>query len=722
MTDIFQPAQYAYLHTGSSCVVKTSKVELESFQDFSTAYFSGVALGKFGFISGDFSKQSHHSGAVDELADASGEWMAIARDSNSQNCRFLVFGDASGFCPIFYSILPDSGVIVSDSFHGVVRGIKESGSDVTLNIAHYVTSITAHHLHFENPSVEQTMANEIYILRRDQALEVKKDELNFIPRSLLGDANRVDNYESALSHGVESLTRSLQSLSQDPELIKTINLSGGVDSRMALSFITTAGLESEFSINSSDPRTWHNPSTRETIERDVAIANQIRSDLDMSWAEKDNSSLLQFDFQDSLAFHQGFRSNFSFNFRPNFGHSIFETPRLTIRGGGGELLRATATGGKISTQIQQIYTNDVSSNVELVKKWYLRRSPTDGIARDLIEKYFSGLGHLFRGDSLEESLNTYYQNTRNRTHFGHLRQSHTTNNTSIHLLANSYFIRAGELLPFEVKKNGKLVKDIFAHTDPSLLQYEFENQESTQELTKAGYDKVDISYSTWESDYDVIAHKKSKTSVVPNWSAQSRGIVSPYDRAMAAKSYLYRAFRIVEDLAGDEFGDVIRQIHQSVKQRISKNPTQLFSAVAKVASAVDLQFPVILNGNTLHLHCTSDGKNRRSGANRLILPRVVPRDGWNDRPVLEVDVSLLSIKGKLVAEARTNVVPLTGTRFAFHLYRGKEKVAQSWYAESQRRTFDIPDRPGTYSVRCYWRSSGNSMPSYSLSSPQITIN
>ncbi|QYR17875.1 hypothetical protein JJQ73_02000 [Corynebacterium glutamicum] len=724
MSEIFQPAQYVHIHTGAhnhGLLEQDSSGELNLYE---VSLFSGVALGKFGFVGGDFSDNSNPSMRVRELADATGEWMAIAEQKNDLETRFIVFGDASGFCPIFYSEISGEGIIISDSFHGIIRGRAESGQLVSLNIGHYVTSVTAHHPHFDNPSVQQTMANEIQILRKDEALAVTADGVKIIPRSSLGLAGDLDNYEDALDQGIDSIRESLQMLSQQRDLIKTINFSGGVDSRMALSFVTSAGLENFFSLNSSDPRTWHNPHTRDTIERDIAIANKIRGDLGMSWSTKGATKLLQFDFQDSIAFHQGFRSNFSFNFRPIFSHSISEQARLTIRGGGGELLRATTTGSKIASQISELYAAEGknAANASLIKKWYLRQSPAKDEAAEIVSNYFSELIGHFNGETVEESLNSYYQNTRNRTHFGHLRQSHTTNDTSIHLLANSYFLRAGELLPFEVKKSGKLVRDIFTNTDSKLLSYQFENEESTRELCLKGYKKVSFDYAGWQSEYDSVAKQKGKSEKVSHWNAENRGIISPYDKIASAESYLARAFRVVEELSGEDHAGIIRNVHQLVKSRATSNQAHLFSAAAKVASAVDLRFPVISHGNVVHLHCQSSYSTLTKELPVNISSRSVPRDGWNDKPIVEITPILSVVDKKFVAEVETNIPATPGMRFAFHLYRGKERVGESWYAYTQRRVFSEDPIPGKYTVRAYVKASGDLSPSYSFISEPIVVN
>src|SRR5699024_5018187 len=92
-------------------------------------------------------------------------------------------------------------------------------------------------------------------------------------------------------------------------LQKSISLSGGVDSRLVLSLITSSGFVDEFRVSSVDPRTWRNQSTRDVVERDIAIADAIRNSLNLEWSTVGEREFLQFDFRDSLNFHQSYKSS-----------------------------------------------------------------------------------------------------------------------------------------------------------------------------------------------------------------------------------------------------------------------------------------------------------------------------------------------------------------------------------------------------------------------------
>ena len=60
------------------------------------------------------------------------------------------------------------------------------------------------------------------------------------------------------------------------------------------------------------------------------------------------ANFLQFDFRDSLNFHQSYKSPSP---APP-GHTVQSDLKITFRGGGGELLRTTLTGERIAEQIR----------------------------------------------------------------------------------------------------------------------------------------------------------------------------------------------------------------------------------------------------------------------------------------------------------------------------------------------------------------------------------
>src|SRR5699024_2414776 len=124
-----------------------------------------------------------------------------------------------------------------------------------------------------------------------------------------------------------------------------------VDSRLVLALIESSGLKDEFQLSSVDPRGWKNKNTRDVVERDVEIADYIRSMFGLEWSTVGGREFLQFDFQDSMNFHQSYKSNFAHSFSAPPGHTVQDDLKITFRGGGGELLRTTLTSERIAEQI-----------------------------------------------------------------------------------------------------------------------------------------------------------------------------------------------------------------------------------------------------------------------------------------------------------------------------------------------------------------------------------
>src|SRR5699024_5871189 len=165
--------------------------------DFRVTRIAGLAVGESFAIESNLSYRLSQNLTVCELQDALGEWMAIG-EREAANCTdFVVLGDSSGYCPIFYAESSDH-VVVADTFMGAVHGLKHLGLTPELDIAHYIATLFPAHPHFNNPSVRRTMSSKIQILGIDNALLIQSTGTKIISRSEL---NRPESssYEDQLA-------------------------------------------------------------------------------------------------------------------------------------------------------------------------------------------------------------------------------------------------------------------------------------------------------------------------------------------------------------------------------------------------------------------------------------------------------------------------------------------------------------------------------------------
>src|SRR5690625_358934 len=119
---------------------------------------------------------------VNDIVDSSGEWSALAANRDGAFSSYLAFGDYAGYAPIFYAIIPGKAIVISDSFSGVVQGFTNLGGTTSLNMGNYLTLITGRARTFETLVASQTMANEVSILRPDEALFVNNENAIIIDR------------------------------------------------------------------------------------------------------------------------------------------------------------------------------------------------------------------------------------------------------------------------------------------------------------------------------------------------------------------------------------------------------------------------------------------------------------------------------------------------------------------------------------------------------------
>src|SRR5699024_231801 len=198
-----------------------------------------------------------------------------------------------------------------------------------------------------------------------------------------------------------------------------------------------------------------------------------------------------------------------------------KTPVISLRGGGGELLRGTSE----ATNLTATYKRTAKSN-ESLEAWYaeerLRKSYlTDNakkISADLIRNNLAKA----EGTTVEEKLNHIYFTGRNRAHFGHTRLSYLQHELPIHVLSSAYLLQASRLIDFGSKKNGALVKNIFCQTREELLDLPFENPTWTNKLSNSNDVVFDENDESWTEAMDRIRDANNSARYAPRWEINAR--------------------------------------------------------------------------------------------------------------------------------------------------------------------------------------------------------
>ncbi|CCE54888.1 hypothetical protein [Corynebacterium casei] len=717
MQELFRPADFVNLQVKNDALAAPMRETLRNLQDFQISRVAGLAVGEGFAIESKISTPLSQKLSLPEFQDALGEWMAIGTSVSEAGSEFVVLGDSSGYCPVFYAQFQNN-VVVADTFIGAVHGLKRLGANPELDVAHYVAALFPAHPHFDNPSVRRTMSSSIRILGIEEALLIQSNGLSIINRSELSPSDEY-SYEELLERGSQLVRSSIRQLSAVDGLQKVLSLSGGVDSRLVLSLISSSGYTNEFELNSVDPRTWKNKNTREIVEKDVAIADRLRTDRGLEWTTVGEREFLQFDFRDSLNFHQSYKSNFAHSFSAPPGHTVQSDLKITFRGGGGELLRTTLTGERIAEQIRNRSWKH-SENLGFTD-WYMSRFPMLKHEQPLVQDYMAETFNSVSGESLKEKLNELYRHTRNRTHFGHVRQSGSTNNYAFHPLSNQYFIQASKMLGFEERSNGKIVRDLYNLNDPSLLDLPFENEESTRAIANPAAQSVQISSSAWRKPMDRLKSVRSSSTARDGWTRDERLIKAPYDKIESSRAFIAQSMKLIEDFVDPELKKTIRRINARAFEQTQTYASRTLPLSTKISSALDVFAPSQPSGDCVQLFTTAPDTDFQSTISKVQIDFPVRvQDGWHNQNLPEFTPELSIVDDAAIVSiglAQENQITV---EFAVYLYKNNRRIDKSWYGKDTKISFEV-EGPGIYFAQVFYRSNSAHRTSLGIKTNEVLI-
>src|SRR5699024_7608763 len=111
MQEIFRSSDFVSIGYGEKTFSQSHSAALPTLDDFRVTRIAGLAVGESFAIESNLSYRLSQNLTVCELQDALGEWMAIG-EREAANCTdFVVLGDSSGYCPIFYAESSDHVVV-----------------------------------------------------------------------------------------------------------------------------------------------------------------------------------------------------------------------------------------------------------------------------------------------------------------------------------------------------------------------------------------------------------------------------------------------------------------------------------------------------------------------------------------------------------------------------------------------------------------------------------
>lgn len=584
MRQLFSPLHHGFVHSTGDRLEPSRPAPSFEPDEWTVRHIAGISEQDLSYEELELGQLQNSP--LKDTRDAMGEWIAVAASSAAPS-SYLLFTDVHGYGTLFYCVIPGQGVVFAETYQGVLGALESRGVDRTVNWTNYVAALTTRDQHFEGAFSTHSMASEVRLLSREQALLVTTDQAQLVPRSTLGGSLAEDDFSTALDAGINHVTGLLTRLSEQG-MLNTLHLSGGVDSRLCLALAAAAGVTDRFQVRTADPRAWRHPSTLDGIVKDVEIANEIRKRFGMQWAPSYPHAKISVSFDESVALKQTYRSSFLYSLAGSNSHGMAHHRVAAVRGGGGELLRATHGSQRLDRDYAEARENQPELEPDV---WRARRVSRASLATpDLVRHVRTAARNSYRGipaDSPLIGFERHYLNYRNRSHFGHARSSLMGNELAVHILSNPWLLRAAQLTPVSSRIEGHVVSEIFRRTAPQLLDLPFESDTWTARLTHGA---TTAPASSWEASFDAVARIQDD-HFLPGHEHGARNRSWDFSAKSATANMIADNFHLLEESAPQELRDMLIEQHVKLSGELEARRFPASKVLAATSSAAETVSP-----------------------------------------------------------------------------------------------------------------------------------
>lgn len=691
----FKNSDFLSIHTNAPSV--TTGQSLPVLPDhYHVVARSGIALDQTQSWNSELAALNEPT-PLSAVRDLLGEWLALARRQIANKYEFLAFTDHSGFGTLFYAHIPYKMIILADSFHGVVRGLEHHASPRSLDIENYLTALSLPGAQFRTKFSARTMANEIRVLEPGWMMLISDDNVSLLPRSLTQGASTLVSYENAIHRGLAYTEKLLHQL---PELMgggAFTHLSGGVDSRLIFAMIDAFGLAQKYPVHSGDPRDVHNQASKRVILEDIRIADHLRSEYHFEWWTKRERRSIPLAFLDHLHSFQSFRSNISFQYSPGLSKSKLTHPQVSLRGGGGEMLRTTGGAETISTQHKK--RTDDSNTLDWLLAYYMKGIIGSPETKQIVSNHLTRLIRNTQSDTLQECLNKLYFTTRNQAHFGHMRQSLSGNDLPVHILSNPYFLRASELLDSQARHQGQLVEDLFLYLDRSeMLKIPFESPFRSKHVTDG---VIPVDDTSWSNALDSVMRQVPSNALPHQRRFNTAEGLSHAQLVDSASNFVILGMNLISSMDRSHT-KILDAFHKTIVNRLTNKRIALGPLVAKVAAALDIYFPSAHSGTSLTFS-TSNNSGRPHGFPQSSLNGNLSMSAVFGQSSIMHEPKITIYQSQVIAEANPMGDAPEQVEFAFYLKLNGKKINERWYTSSSVADFTLTNETGHLTVESFIR-------------------
>lgn len=654
---------------------------------------------------------------LDDAQNSTGEWFGVFRHVANPH-DYVVAADPFGYMSTYYRLVKRDGrtdVLVATSARAMTSIQRYFGLSVALDWTQLASALASDHIIATTPFSDYSMAQGVNVLKPGELLVVGKGGVTVEQLPHFENAHGA-SYEDLLRTGADRAIALLARVSSLP-VQHRINLSGGKDSRVMLAMIAASGQAQNFQVDSTNPMTWSNRASRPALIRDLVLADALRSHYGMEWLRRPEVDILNVSYTESLNDWQNFRSGWNMAFRPQTQVFVERGLSTALRGATGEAFRSSGAiffekdeGFQKTGDSEETFVEAAEAAFGVV--FDHERIPP-GHADEAKVRFLRTFQSLGGGTGVE-AASRYWTAYRNRGHFGHVRHSLTRGALPIFPLAQKEFMQAGQLLPVEDKKDGRVLFDLMEMLEPKLNTLEFESgpwPDRYVEAQKGDGQTWDVAASFDDLDafheaalYDVERRARARVDSPGDISVEpaERFLAGEIREVVAELRSVPGGSEFLSADAGARMAQLARRNEAAAGVLLSK----LHTARDVFAGRAPGRFTVI----------ELDEKEQMSGNAYLHKPTSVRfPPGWRtDLGTLSQELSITSThESKIVAAVTVTQEREGQLEHAFYLNRDGRKIDEQWYSPLNSATFDRPgDGLEGLSITAFTRVAGSSEPLY----------
>jgi hypothetical protein len=374
---------------------------------------------------------------------------------------FKINPDPIGAC-VIYKYEKNGVVAFSSDLRHLVDCLKSLGIEVRKSVFYQALLVIMNNGGFGYSSYE-----DVFTLDPYKYIIAHHDGFSIVDYGIADFLKSEDSYKNLLDLAELDISNTISAISES-SLQKIVHLTGGMDSRLVVAAIRYRNEINKYKVFCSGERGFPDFDTAYSLcgELDAQMTNKPTLTQDV--IPKNFEELYRWSAQDN----QGVLSNQP----PNIGASGVDDT-IILSGGYGECLRTfygEATGvslGSISNAIWYLYDNKGSIRVPVTE--YVVNNIKSGFEFFCIKK-------LDQGWNLNDALQLYYLEERNRYYVGNITLSYSRHTPRIDPLYSLYGIKAAYRMNFADRKNRFLIYDLMSKFSSELTKFKFGTTEWPQ--------------------------------------------------------------------------------------------------------------------------------------------------------------------------------------------------------------------------------------------------